>query len=132
MKTSFVTLATALAIASVSAPALAHHSVPQYFDVSKTVTVTGTVEGFKFQNPHSIMTLIVRNDAGATEEWKGEGALAAWLIRNGWKPSMFPAGTKLTVSGNPARDPGAKMIRLVTVKMPDGRTLNANNGEAAN
>jgi hypothetical protein len=108
--------------------ALAHHSVPEYFDVSKTVTIEGTLEEFKFENPHSIMKLYVKGADGQQEEWKAEASLAAWLVRNGWKPEMFPAGEKIKISGNPARDPTVKMVRLFTVTLPDGRTLNANNG----
>lgn len=130
MKTILVSLLS-LAAAGVAAPALAHHSVPQYFDVSKTVSMTGTVEQFKFQNPHSIMSIYVADGKGGQTEWKAEASLAAWLIRNGWKPDMFKPGTKITIAGNPARDEKAKMVRLVTVTFPDGRTLNANTGEKA-
>ena len=119
--------ATVLAAAG-SGTAFAHHSVPAYFDVSKTVTVEGTVKEFKFQNPHSILTLYVKQPNGDVQEWKAEASLAAWLMRNGWRPDMFKPGTKLTISGNPARDPSARMVRLFTITLPDGRKLNANNG----
>jgi len=108
--------------------AYAHHSVPEYFDVSKTVTVEGTLEEFKFENPHSIMKLTVKDADGQLQEWKAEASLAAWLLRNGWKPDMFKAGDKITITGNPARDESVKMVRLYTVTLPDGRKLNANNG----
>jgi Family of unknown function (DUF6152) len=122
-------LVAALALSS-SMSAGAHHSVPAYFDVSKTMTLQGTIKEFKFQNPHSIMTILVV-DNGAVQEWKAEASLAAWLLRNGWSPEMFSPGTKVTLTGNPARDDSAKMIRLFTVTLPDGRKLNANNGQQA-
>lgn len=108
--------------------AWAHHSVPEYFDVSKTVSMQGTVKEFKFENPHSIMVLEVKGSDGQWQEWRAEASLAAWLIRNGWSPAMFKPGTQITITGNPARDQGVRMVRLFTVKLPDGRTLNANNG----
>jgi hypothetical protein len=114
----------------VEGAAWAHHSVPEYFDVSKTVTVEGTIEEFKFENPHSIMKLYVKGGDGQLEEWKAEASLAAWLLRNGWKPDMFKPGDKITITGNPARDPTVKMVRLYTVTLADGRKLNANNGLA--
>jgi hypothetical protein len=129
MKTSALALIAALALASAT-PTFAHHSVPQYFDVSKTVTMTGTVKEFKFQNPHSILTIYVADEKGEQTEWKAEASLAAWLIRNGWRPDMFKPGSKLTITGNPARDTNAKMVRLYTVTLADGRKLNANNGQA--
>ena len=114
-----------------AAPAFAHHSVPTYFDVSKQVSVTGTVKEFRFQNPHSILFIEVKQPDGSMQEWKAEASLAAWLVRNGWRPDMFPEGSKITITGAPARDANAHMVRLVTVTFPDGRKLNANNGQAA-
>ena len=108
--------------------AFAHHSVPEYFDVSRTVTMQGTIKTFKFENPHSIMELVVKGPDGQPQEWKAEASLAAWLIRNGWSPAMFKPGTAITISGNPARDKGVRMVRLFTVKLSNGKTLNANNG----
>jgi hypothetical protein len=130
MKNLLVICSFALSLCTASI-ASAHHSVPAYFDVSKTVTVEGTIKEFKFENPHSIMTLYVKGADGQEEEWKAEASLAAWLIRNGWKPDMFMPGTKIKITGNPALDQSVKMVRLFTVTLADGRTLNANNGLAA-
>jgi hypothetical protein len=129
MKAFISGLACAVGL-GVAAIAPAHHSVPAYFDVSKTVTLEGTVQEFKFENPHSIMTLYVKGADGQQEEWKAEASLAAWLIRNGWKPDMFKPGSKIKITGNPALDQSVKMVRLFTVTLADGRTLNANNGLA--
>jgi hypothetical protein len=123
-------LVAAIALSG-SMSAGAHHSVLAYFDVSKTTTLEGTIKEFKFQNPHSIMTIYVKGGDGSVLEWKAEASLAAWLLRNGWSPEMFSPGTKVTLTGNPARDDSAKMIRLFTVTLPDGRKLNANNGQQA-
>ena len=123
--------AAALGAVLLAAPAYAHHSVPTYFDVSKQVSVTGTVKEFRFQNPHSILFLTVQGPNGEVQSWKAEASLAAWLVRNGWRPDMFPAGAKITITGSPARDPNARMVRLMTVTLPDGRKLNANNGLSA-
>ncbi len=126
MKKLSIIAGSALLLAAYSVGA--HHSVPAYFDVSKTVTVSGTLKDFKFQNPHSIMTLYIKGADGEQTEWKAEASLAAWLLRNGWKPDMFKPGMQLSITGNPARDGTVKMLRLFTVTLPDGRTLNANNG----
>jgi hypothetical protein len=130
MNKIFVAGATCVLGLGAQGAAWAHHSVPEYFDVSKTVSVEGTIEEFKFENPHSIMKLYVKGDNGQLEEWKAEASLAAWLLRNGWKPDMFKPGDKITITGNPARDPNVKMVRLYTVTLSDGRKLNANNGQA--
>jgi len=125
------TLAIAVAAVAVAAasPAFSHHSVTQYFDLSKTASISGTVEEFRFVNPHSILVLKVRGANGQEETWRAESSPVAWLVRNGWKPSMFKRGQQLTIMGNTTRDPKVKMLRLQTVKFPDGKTLNANTGE---
>ena len=120
-------IAAAASIAAAT-PAFSHHSVTQYFDPSKTASVTGTVQEFRFVNPHSILVMKV-NNGGQEEIWRAESSPVAWLVRNGWKPSMFKPGQPITIMGNSARDPNVKMLRLLTVKFPDGRTLNANTGE---
>ena len=122
----------AISLVAGAPAAFAHHSVPAYFDVSKVVTVSGTVEEFKFQNPHSILKILVKTPGGDVQEWKAEASLAAWLVRNGWRPDMFKPGSNITITGSPARDPAAHMVRLFTVTLPDGRKLNANNGLSAN
>src|SRR5262249_35724598 len=120
------------AVGFFATPAFAHHNVPAYFDVSKVQTITGTVEEFKFQNPHSILKLDVIGADGQVEKWSAEASLAGWLVRNGWKPDMFPPGTKITRTGSPAWDAKAHMIRLLTVTLPDGKKLQANTGQALN
>ena len=123
---------TATCFLAAEPAAFAHHSVPAYFDVSKVVSVNGTIEEFKFQNPHSILKILVKTPEGDVQEWKAEASLAAWLVRNGWRPDMFKPGSTITITGSPARDPAAHMVRLFTVTLPDGRKLNANNGLSAN
>jgi hypothetical protein len=109
--------------------ASAHHSVTAFYDLKKEITVTGTVEEFRFVNPHSILRFNAETD-GKAVLWRAESSPVSWLVRNGWKPSMFKKGTKVTIVGNPARDASTNMMRLLIVQLPDGTKLNANTGEA--
>ena len=43
----------------------AHHSFAVFFDDAKSVTVSGSVTAFKFTNPHAIIELTAKNDAGS-------------------------------------------------------------------
>ena len=44
--------------------ASAHHSVQSQFDIHKTVTVSGTVSKIEWINPHSYLTLNVKDANG--------------------------------------------------------------------
>ena len=44
--------------------AWAHHSVQAQFDIHKTITISGTVAKMEFINPHSYLTLNVKDADG--------------------------------------------------------------------
>ncbi len=100
----------------------AHHSFNALFNVSETITVTGEVGLFRFIAPHSYIELIESTDSGEPIIWEVETTTPGMLIRRGVTPETLLAGQAITVTGNPARD-GRRLIRLLTIKMPDGREL---------
>ena len=53
--------------------ASAHHNMTALFDFTDRVTVTGTLTKIDWRNPHTYVTLDVKNDRGAIESWQGEG-----------------------------------------------------------
>lgn len=115
-------LLMAVAVSSVSTPALAHHSFAMY-DRTKVVTLSGTVKSWQFANPHSVLTLdVVEN--GAPVEYTIEGASVNTLIRIGWGPSTFKAGENVTVVMNPMRD-GTKVGAFLRATLANGKTLSA-------
>jgi hypothetical protein len=44
------------------------------------------------------------------------------MLRNGWKPSTLKPGDKVTLTMHPLKN-GSPGGSLVSVKVPDGRTL---------
>ena len=54
-----------------ASPLLAHHSWP--VDMSKEITVKGTVTDYSWGNPHVMIGLDVRNENGAMEKWSVGG-----------------------------------------------------------
>ena len=50
-------------------PASAHHSVQAEFDVHKSVSVTGTVLKIEAINPHSYLTITVKDANGNEQKW---------------------------------------------------------------
>ena len=99
---------------------LAHHSWPVSY--SKLVTVKGTVAEFSWQNPHPMITLDVKTDAGRTEQWKVGGPAINRMEANGWNKTTVKPGDTLTGIGYQFSD-GQKVIRLEKVVLADGREM---------
>jgi hypothetical protein len=106
--------------------ALAHHSFTM-FDMSKRITLIGTVTSFEWTNPHSYIEIDVQEDqAGATpagmKHWSIELGSPSILQQSGWKFSSLKKGDKTTLIINPLKNGKAGGF-LSTATLPDGRTL---------
>ena len=102
-QTCLVRRAVGICLAIASAPALAHHSAAM-FEEKKTVTVEGVVKEFQFTNPHSWLLVDVKDKNGKVTTWGFEAEGPSTLPRAGIRPSEFPVGTKLTITGRPMKD----------------------------
>jgi hypothetical protein len=103
-------------------PAFAHHSVQAEFDIRKMFTITGTVAKIEEINPHSFMTINVKDANGNVQKWGfefgGPGSLRkAGLARDGLK-----IGDQVTIKAAAAKD-GSTSGLLQELTLPDGRTL---------
>jgi hypothetical protein len=104
-------------------PLSAHHSIQAQFDINKHVTVSGSIAKVEFINPHSYLTVNVKDADGKIIKWAFEMAAAAQLRakgmsradRGGLKP-----GDEVTVVALAARD-GSNSGLLQELKMADGR-----------
>src|ERR1700685_867232 len=85
-----------------SSSLFAHHGQAGY-DTSGTVTVSGTLSDFQFVNPHSIVSIDVKDDKGATQGWQGELTSPNHLIRAGWTAESLKSGDKVTMTGYRAK-----------------------------
>jgi hypothetical protein len=105
--------------------ASAHHSVQAQFDIHKTFTVSGTVSKVEWINPHSYLTINVKDADGKVQKWAfelgGPGALRRAGMsredRGGLKP-----GDEVTASGLAAKD-GSNSGFLQELKLADGRVF---------
>jgi hypothetical protein len=120
MKALFITCVCALGL-WLAIPAVAHHSMSG-FDRQKTVSLTGTVQEFKWANPHAWIALDVPDKDGKVVTWNIEMTAPAYLVRAGWKRTSLKPGDQVTVVGNPTinGDPGAI---FVSVTLADGTRL---------
>ena len=115
-------------LASGSARGLAHHSAAM-FDEKKTITVEGEVKEFQFTNPHSWLLVDVKDKNGKVTTWGFEAEGPSTLQRAGIRPSEFPVGTKLTITGRPMKDGRPAAIWEYAVRA-DGKKYNPREGFA--
>ncbi len=109
-----------LSLMAISA-ADAHHSWSANYDSTKSVAVTGIISRLVFRNPHSSITLNVRNDEGRIEQWTIEWGSPQGLRERGMDPGTLSAGDALRVRGDPHRNPTTRSIHMESlVRLSDG------------
>jgi len=98
-----------------SASLSAHHGQAGY-NTTETVTVSGTISGFQFVNPHSIVGLDVKDDKGETQAWQGELTSPNHLIRAGWTSVTLKPGDQVTMAGYRAKS-GANSMWITKISV---------------
>ena len=116
----FVLTIAILVLVAAAVPLSAHHSWP--VDMSKLVTVKGTVTKVEWGNPHPMIALEVRTNDGKAEEWLVGGPAINRMEAKGWHKDTVKPGDTITGTGYQFAD-GQKIIRLERVIMPDGKEM---------
>ena len=94
-----------------AAVSFAHHGSAVSYDLSKKVSMKGTITEFKYINPHPAIFWDVTDDKGNVVHWTGEIAPnVAQLQQNGWgrkrSEAALAPGTPVTVTVSPSRAGG--------------------------
>src|SRR5215467_9892984 len=87
-------------LAALGPAAHAHHSLA-IFDQAHPLELIGTVEEFKFSNPHTFIVLRVKGDNARPVVWRLEGHSANSLRWSGWSPESLKPGDQLRVTIDP-------------------------------
>ena len=109
-----------VAIVVCTSPLLAHHSWP--VDTSRAVTVSGTVTGYEWGNPHVMIGLDVKTENGAIEKWNVGGPSTTRMEANGWDKGTLKPGDVITATGYRFSD-GQKILRLDKIVMAGGKEM---------
>jgi len=119
-RTIRLALAWGLASLGIAASAAAHHSFAAAFDMSKPVSVTGTIAQVRLENPHSWFFVDVTRPDGKVERWSFEAGTPSGMIRNGFKPGLIKKGVTVTIKGVHARDASQNVGMLRELITADG------------
>ena len=82
---------------------MAHHGVAGY-DMTKTITVHGTVSKFDWSNPHVVVYVDAKNEGGEMQHWTIEFASPVHMVRAGWSKSSMKTGDDITIDTHPSRN----------------------------
>ena len=110
----------AVGILAVASTLSAHHSWP--VDCSTPVTVSGTVTGYTWANPHVFIGLEVTADDGTVGKWSVGGPSLRRMSANTWGRNTLKAGDVITGTGHRFLD-GSNVLKLEKIVMSDGTEM---------
>ena len=120
MKARTLLLAIAASLAF-SGLVWAHHGSSQVY-LGKSITLKGTVTGYEWANPHSILSVAVKDDSGKVDQWHAEILPPSEMVRAGWNKDSLSIGDEVTVTGRPGKYE-QHILLLEYLVTPDGRKL---------
>lgn len=110
----------ALAMLAIT-PVAAHHSIA-IFDGGRIESITGTITGFRWINPHASFEVEV-----AGGRWLVEMSAPGALMAEGWQRDTLAIGDRVAVFVHPLREPMREAERhrglYAGILLPDGRRL---------
>ena len=116
------TLICVTVMALATAPAAAHHGRGQSFDMKKQVTLKGAVSLVKWQNPHVLIFIDVKDDTGKVVTWGFENSNVHTLATQGYNRNTLKVGQPVTAIVNPAAN-GEPLGIIVKVILADGKEI---------
>ena len=105
MRPQLIGLSTTIALLSGGSAAIAHHSFSM-FNMEIPTELDGTVQEFKYSNPHTYLILKVKGSDGHTTTWQLEGESPTTLAREGWSSKTLKPGDQIRLTIWPARAGG--------------------------
>ena len=111
--------------------ASAHHSFAAEFDISKPVSLKGTLTKMAWVNPHGWIYMDVKTPDGKVENWAIEAGGPTALLRRGLRATDFPVGLEIVVEGYRSKD-GSPKANGQKVTFADGRNFFLGPDDASN
>ena len=111
-----------LAAFAAAAPVFAHHGRGATFDMKNRVTLKGVVSQVKWQNPHVLIFIDVKDDTGKVVTWGFENSNVHTLATQGYNRNTLKLGQEVTAIVNPAAN-GEPIGIIVKVILADGKEI---------
>jgi len=103
----------------------AHHSLSA-FDGFNPIELDGTVQEFRFSNPHSYIVMKAKGPDGRVATWTLEGSAASTLERQGWSNRTLKPGDQIRAEVSPLASGGAGgSWDTQAIRFRDGKTVTA-------
>jgi Family of unknown function (DUF6152) len=84
-------------------PVVAHHSYAM-FDMTREVSLEGTVRNFQWTNPHIWIDIVVTDKGtGQPVNWSIEGKGPVQLVGDGWRRDSIKKGDKVSMVIHPLK-----------------------------
>jgi len=121
MKSKVLALAVGtVAVLLFASSTFAHHTWA--VDSTHAITVTGTVTGVDWSNPHVQIFVEGTDGNGKVEKWIVGGPSPSRMEGTGWSKNTLKAGDVITAIGHRATD-APNLMKTDRVTLSTGRTL---------
>ena len=88
-----------------SVSSFGHHGSNVVYDLTRSITVEGTVTEFQFVNPHTQILLDVTDADGSVVSWlAGLPGSVRLTQEEGWTRDTIAPGDEISITGAPARN----------------------------
>ncbi len=104
----------------------AHHSVANFWEQAKIISVTGVITKVLLVNPHPSIFMTVTEDGKPIQYIAILGQGVGGLAKFGLTKETMPVGAKLTVEGHPpkaAGSGGTKGVLVFSFTFEDGKKV---------
>jgi hypothetical protein len=130
LKYSIRVLILALVLLAAGSSLWGHHSPTAEFDMSKKLSLTGTLTKVDWINPHIQVALDAKNTEGKIENWTFESNPPSWFRRVGVNRAEFAKAIGQTVSVEAVRAKNGTLYGyLQKISFPDGTSLELVTGQ---
>ena len=119
----FICVFLAAALLSLSGLMFAHHGSGVSYNMSKSVSMEGTVTEFQWRNPHVYIIYDVKDEQGNVVSWGAEThSPVVCEEQDNWSKSTLKPGEKVTIAIRPLRN-GQNGGMFVRATLADGQVL---------